>query len=159
VPFENTEKKWKSECLRCGRIVYPKHHTVKQRSGGCKYCSNKGLDFTLPAYIYLITHPELQAHKVGIGGEYANEDRLRGHAKQGWVLYEKKTYRTADMALDVEQEVLQWLRSDLQLPPYLSREQMPQSGWTETIDASEIDLPSIWAKIVEVSSKRTLKGQ
>jgi hypothetical protein len=44
-PFENTEKKWKSECMKCGRIVYPKHHMIKSRSGGCKYCSTKGMDF------------------------------------------------------------------------------------------------------------------
>jgi hypothetical protein len=30
---------------------------------------------------------------------------------------------------------------------------MPQAGWTETVDASEIDLPSIWSKIEEISRK------
>jgi len=28
---------------------------------------------------------------------------------------------------------------------------MPQGGWTETVDASEIDLPTIWAKVKELS--------
>jgi hypothetical protein len=29
--------------------------------------------------------------------------------------------------------------------------QVPQAGWTETVDASEIDLPTIWAKVEELS--------
>ena len=32
-----------------------------------------------------------------------------------------------------------------------SLEQMPQGGHTETVDASEIDLATIWAKIEELS--------
>ena len=43
------------------------------------------------------------------------------------------------------------LREERGLMPYLSPEQMPQKGWTETVDASEIDLPSIWSKIEEFS--------
>jgi hypothetical protein len=27
---------------------------------------------------------------------------------------------------------------------------MPQRGWTETVDGSEIDLPTIWAKVEEL---------
>jgi hypothetical protein len=153
-PFTHTERKWKSQCLKCNRIVYPTHHMVAQRSGGCRYCGTKGLDFTLPAYIYLITNNELQAHKIGIGGEYANEDRLWDHTKQGWTLYKKKTFLTADKALFVEQLVLKWSREERGLPTFLSKEQMPQAGWTETVDASEIDLPTIWSKVEELSEKR-----
>ena len=36
-------------------------------------------------------------------------------------------------------------------PKYLLSEQMPQGGHTETVDASEIDLPTIWAKVEELS--------
>jgi hypothetical protein len=153
-PFSHTDKKWKSQCLKCNRTVYPTHHMVSQRSGGCRYCAKKGIDFTLPAYIYLITNNELQAHKIGIGGEYANEDRLWDHTKQGWTLYKKKTFLTADKALFVEQLLLKWLREERGLPTFLSTEQMPQKGWTETVDASEIDLPTIWSKVEELSQKR-----
>lgn len=151
VPYTNTETKWKSECMKCGRIVYPTHHMVSQRSGGCKYCSTLGLDFTLPAYIYLITHEELGSHKIGISGVHAKEDRLKDHAKNGWRLYKRKNFETADQTYEVEQEVLRWLREDRGLPPHLSLNEMPQRGWTETVDANEIDLPTIWAKVEELS--------
>jgi hypothetical protein len=151
VPFKKTDSKWKSECLQCHRIVYPTHHMVSQRSGGCKYCSTLGMDFTKPAYIYLITHEELGAHKIGISGEFAAENRILDHAKQGWKLYKRRTFESADKTYEIEQEILRWLREDLGFPPFLSLENMPQRGWTETVDADAIDLPTIWAKVEELS--------
>lgn len=154
VPYKSTDTKWKSECMKCGRIVYPSHHMVSQRSGGCKYCATLGMDFTLPAYIYLITHNELGSHKIGISGVHAKEDRLKDHAKNGWKLYKRKNFESADQTYEVEQEVLRWLREDRGLPPHLSLNEMPQRGWTETVDASEIDLPTIWAKVEELSKMK-----
>ena len=154
VPYTSTETKWKSECMKCGRVVYPSHHMVSQRSGGCKYCATLGLDFTLPAYIYLITHEELGAHKIGISGVHAKEDRLNDHAKNGWKLYKRKNFESADQTYEIEQEVIRWLRVDRGLPPHLSLNEMPQRGWTETVDATEIDLPTIWAKVEELSRVR-----
>lgn len=151
VPYKTTDTKWKSQCMKCERIVYPTHHMVAQRSGGCKYCATLGLDFTLPAYIYLITHDELGSHKIGISGVHAKEDRLKDHAKNGWTLYKRKNFESADHTYEIEQEVLRWLREERGLPPYLSLNEMPQRGWTETVDASEIDLPTIWAKVEELS--------
>jgi len=151
VPYQSTDTKWKSECMKCGRIVYPTHHMVSQRSGGCKYCATLGLDFTLPAYIYLISHDELGSHKIGISGVFAKEDRIKDHAKNGWKLYKRKNFESADQTYEVEQEVLRWLREDRGLPPYLSLNDMPQRGWTETVESSEIDLPTIWAKVEELS--------
>ncbi len=99
----------------------------------------------------MITHEELGSHKIGISGVHAKEDRLNDHAKSGWKLYKKKTFESADRTYEIEQEVLRWLREDRGLPPYLSLHEMPQRGWTETVDASEIDLPTIWAKVEELS--------
>jgi hypothetical protein len=54
-------------------------------------------------------------------------------------------------ALYVEQSVLLWLRQERELPIFLLPEQMPQGGSSETVDASEIDLPTIWAEVVKRS--------
>jgi hypothetical protein len=80
-------------------------------------------------------------------------DRLDKHIKQGWKTYNKIDLNTAEEAYEIEQSVLNWLRSDLDLQQYLLSEQMPQRGHTETVDASEIDLPTIWAKVEELSRK------
>jgi len=46
---------------------------------------------------------------------------------------------------------LKWLRDEKKLPAFLSEFELPQGGYTETIDASEIDLATIWAKVEELS--------
>ena len=51
----------------------------------------------------------------------------------------------------MEQETLVWLREIKKLGIYLSKAEMPQGGENETVDASEIDLPTIWAKVEELS--------
>ena len=51
----------------------------------------------------------------------------------------------------IETKVLNWIRNDLKLGIHLPKEFMPQGGHTETVDASEIDLPTIWAKVEELS--------
>ena len=51
----------------------------------------------------------------------------------------------------MQQKIIKWLRVEVGLPIYLLDNQMPQGGWTETGDASEIDLPTIWAKVAELS--------
>ena len=76
---------------------------------------------------------------------------MLSYAKNGWKLYKRKNFESADQTYEVEQEVLRWLREDKGLPPYLSLNEMPQRGWTETVEASEIDLPTIWAKVEELS--------
>ena len=53
--------------------------------------------------------------------------------------------------LAAKQNILTWLRQDLEVPPYLSPELMPQGGWLETCEAEEIALPLIWAKVEELS--------
>ena len=69
----------------------------------------------------------------------------------GWVLFKKVDFSTGNLAYEVEQEILTWLRVELGLGIYLIAEQMPQGGHTETVDASEIDLPTIWAKIEQLT--------
>ena len=54
-------------------------------------------------------------------------------------------------AFKVEQGILKWLLEKKILPPYLSPEQMPRGGASETVDAIEIDLKTIWAKVQEMA--------
>jgi hypothetical protein len=109
------------------------------------------LDFNKPAFIYLITSQELGAHKIGVSGKDIQTDRLKAHRKFGWDLYKRLEVGTGEIAFLIEQDLLQWLRTDLNLPVYVLREQMPQGGYSETFDATEIDLPTVWAKVGELS--------
>jgi recombinational DNA repair protein (RecF pathway) len=152
-PYTKALEKWRCQCTKCGRTVYPTYGAIRSGQGGCRFCAQIGIDYTGPGFIYLMTHPKLQSHKVGIGGlrPTGKRDRVNEHQKFGWDLYARVEYETADDAFQIEQKVLSWLRQEKQLAIYLSALEMPQGGYTETVDASEIDLPTIWAKVEELS--------
>jgi hypothetical protein len=152
-PFKSSLTKWKCLCLTCKRIVTPQYSSVKGGQGGCRFCADWGIDYAAPGFIYLMSHPELMAHKIGIGGlkQTRYRDRIKQHEKSGWALHMSRDFATADDAFQVEQIILRWLRLDKRLGVYLSEFEMPQGGYSETVDASEIDLPTIWAKVEELS--------
>lgn len=152
-PYTNAQKPWKCECLKCGRTVKPRFGGISYGAGGCKFCGPHGLDFNKPAFIYLITNEDLNAHKIGVSGLDTQTDRLKAHTKFGWKLYKRLDVDSGEIAYLVEQDILLWIRKDLQLSNYVLKEQMPQGGFSETFDASEIDLPVVWAKVKEVTKK------
>ena len=152
-PFINARTSMKSIHLVCGREVSPTWASLRV-SGGCKYCSTSNVNLLAPAYLYLITSKEFNAHKIGIGGHDSTANRLEKHKKLGWDVYATKDLDNGEEAYELEERILEWIRIDMGLPKYLLSEQMPQGGHTETVDASEIDLPTIWAKVEELSKVR-----
>jgi len=149
-PYVNALTKWRCECLKCKKIITPKLNNVKNGSG-CINCSDFGFDLNKAAYLYLMVHHELNSFKVGIGGSSNKVDRVKTHINFGWILFKKMDFSNGYSAHQVEQEILAWLRDELGLGIHLVAEQMPQGGHSETVDASEIDLPTIWAKVEELS--------
>jgi len=149
-PYKSALTKWKCKCLKCGNVIFPKLNNI-QNGSGCINCSDFGFNLDKQAYLYLMFHPELSSLKLGIGGSTTRVDRIETHLKFGWLLFKKMDFSTGITAYEIEQDILSWLRVELSLDIYLSDEQMPQGGYTETVDASEIDLPTIWAKVEQLS--------
>ena len=137
APYEGTEAKWKCRCLKCGKVVFPRHHSVLAGQGGCKYCAKKGMDFSAPGYVYLVVHHEFDALKVGIGGI---EKRIKDHTDQGWVLVKRWNFITGHKASLAEEKTLKHLRNDKGLKHYLSKQEMPQAGHTETFSLDEVSI-------------------
>ena len=89
------------------------------------------------ALVYLVTHAGYRAAKVGIADTAGS--RLAEHRRGGWQIL--AVFRvTATAAVAIETDILRMWRGELGLPSYLSRGQMPQGGWTETVAAAGIDL-------------------
>jgi recombinational DNA repair protein (RecF pathway) len=143
VEYPGAGVPWQSRCMKCDREVYPRYSSVKMNIGGCKYCASYGYDFSSPGILYLLTHLELESHKIGITNVNAKEKRLEKHSKRGWVVYETWSFVNGNNAFEVEQALLSWFREDLNLPVCLGKAQMPQGGFTETVDSKEIDLSEI----------------
>ncbi|MFF3576963.1 hypothetical protein [Streptomyces mirabilis] len=70
-----------------------------------------GVDLAGPSNVYVITHQEWNAVKIGIGACTGYTSRLTQHERQGWQLYQVRDYPTGAAAQDVEQAVLGRLRA------------------------------------------------
>lgn len=151
VPYPGANKGWECICNICQKVSKPHYTSMQQGMNRCKFCSTGGFDFNKPAIVYLITHPKYGAHKIGVAGAAKHNERLKKHKSQGWIIYRHKEFKRGIQAFAVEGKVLHWLRYKKDLSPYLSIEQMPQAGWSETVNGSEIDLSTIWAKVEQLS--------
>jgi len=145
---------WNCVCLKCKQEVSPMFQNIRKGHGGCIFCTKGGIDYNKPAFLYLLKHEEYQSIKIGISGYSSINLRLESHKKYGWEVFKTIDTDTGIGAERIETKVLKWIRKDLGLGVHLPKEFMPQGGWTETVDASEIDLPTIWAKVEELSKKR-----
>jgi hypothetical protein len=142
---------------KCGLEVTPRLNSIRYAGGGgdgCRKCADSTFNYAEPAIIYLITNSEYSAHKIGISGEKKN--RVQQHRRHGWETFKTLKLDSGQLAYEIEQDVLEWLFEAYGLTPYLTKTEMPQGGFTETVDASEIDLPTIWAKVEEFSAKQRL---
>ena len=157
--FETLEKypgskaPWKSRCITCGKTSTPSYGNVNLLGSGCIYCNrdNGAFDGSTSGILYLVTNPILNAHKIGITSNERKSDRLKVHKSAGWQTYKTMEFKDGSQAFQIERDVLDWLRREKNLGPHLSKEEMPQGGHSETVDASEIALPTIWAKVLELS--------
>jgi predicted GIY-YIG superfamily endonuclease len=149
--YVRADKPWRCTCNKCQKVVTPTYTSIRLGQGGCRYCANKGLDYNEPAYLYLMTHQTLGAHKIGIANDETRVNRIKEHQKYGWDLFKSINFESGDEAFQIEQQVLTWLREKKGLGIFLSKKQLPQGGYSETVDASEIDLPTIWAKVEQLS--------
>jgi hypothetical protein len=145
-PYKKSHAKWKSKCLKCGKIVYPRLNGISAGQGGCVFCFPAGINQEVPSYLYLITNPELNAHKVGIGNhkKKQTDDRLKKFIRTGWQVFHVWEFETGEKALKIEQRVLSIIRKDMGLPQYLVAGQLPITlGESETVDADEVSLPEL----------------
>jgi len=136
-PYKNSDLKWKCTCLKCGEIVYPMYGSIRQGQGGCIYCASGKINPKQPAFLYLVTHEHLDCVKVGIG---SSSSRITIHRRKGWELVKKWNFNKGEKAIRVESETLIHIRKSLGIKHYLSKEEMPQGGHTETFSLDQVSV-------------------
>ncbi|MET8420559.1 hypothetical protein ACWD7C_31260 [Streptomyces sp. NPDC005134] len=71
---------WRCRCTTCGRTSTPT--LAKIRSGrGCKYCAHQGFNRAAPSRVYVVTHHQHHAVKIGVAGAHQRNDRIAQHAR------------------------------------------------------------------------------
>ena len=86
------------------------------------------------AVLYILYNPLYKAVKVGISD--ISGRRFASHRTKGWILIKYWHFFERDRARRVESLVLNTLRE--RYGHFLDKADMPQSGYTETFDASKI---------------------
>ena len=158
-PYVNALTAWKCLCLKCNNIVYPRFNNVSMNNGGCGFCATKGLSLKKESYLYLITNSLLGAHKVGIGNKQIENknDRIygrRGFVSQGWEVFKIWNFANGEIATKLETEVFRALRKDLELPIFLSKDDMKiTGGHSETVDAESISLLELQKEVAKAIKK------
>jgi len=155
-PYVNSKKKWKSRHLKCGNIVYPQYNTIQNRGTGCSTCAEHGITYTDPAYIYILKHHEYQSIKVGISNNKSRPNRVRQHEINGWIHHKSINVLNGQIAEDIENEILRWIRIEKKLDIHLTKNLMKQGGHTETVNALKITIFEIQRKL-EKTIKRYQK--
>ena len=143
VEFPGVHTSWKSKHLLCGNDATPSYTTIKSGYGGCKHCAKYGFQYSKPAYLYLITKPAMNSHKIGIANpaKIKKSDRLHKYQYHGWQVFKIWNFKTGKVAEQVENSVLLELRIKRKIPIYLSKAEMSgQGGHTETMSADSITL-------------------
>jgi hypothetical protein len=157
-PYQGSGLPWKSQCLDCNNIVSPTYSNVSRGHNGCRFCSPAGFRMDKPSYIYLITHEELNTHKIGIGNVKKNNDRLTRFKKKGWKVHKVWSFQSGREALEHEKSVFRIIRKSLRIPIYLSYDEMKSTGGhAETMDAESITLIKLEKIVERVVSGSSLK--
>jgi hypothetical protein len=84
--------------------------------------------------LYIIYSPYHRAVKIGISN--ISGKRFAAHKTKGWLLVAYWHFFEGDKAKAVESIVLNTLRA--KHGHFLSKEDMPQNGYTETFDANKV---------------------
>ncbi|MCX4858173.1 hypothetical protein [Streptomyces canus] len=143
-PFKNIASPWLSLCERCTKTSTPRLNNVRTRGECCLHCARYELDPGAPARLYVLSHAEYGAVKIGITGLRTREDRvarLRGH---GSVPFTQIDFATGADAYRVEQSVIRRLRIEGH-GVFLGDVQMPIGGYKETFDATSVSVERLLA--------------
>jgi hypothetical protein len=136
VPYPGNQTQW--ECIHtvCGRTVLPMYITIKNGSGGCKFCAISGLKWDVPTVVYFLANSWFQ--KIGVANNDTLNIRLKKHQRWGLQLKKCIQFETGELAYQLEQSVITWWREDLGAPA-IARDELPD-GWTETVENARVSV-------------------
>jgi hypothetical protein len=111
----------------------------------CPRCSKAGFDQTRPGHFYFIEHKNMGARKVGIAN--LGSDRVKTWIARGWELIYIFESESGLQVLNLETEVLRWIRKELDMPSFLGQEEMGRfGGGSETFSGEGISNQEIVQK-------------
>lgn len=122
-----------------------------QPSQNCHGCGRYAFKENEPSYLYLITHPELKLHKVGIGTVGKDKNRLQSFVTEGWIVAGLWHEESKERTFKYETQFFTRLKELTKNDPALG---IAATGkwvgmWAESIDAEKIPLSVVLEMIAE----------
>jgi hypothetical protein len=122
-------------------------HRIRGR--GCPTCAVSGYVPTKPGYFYFIKNQHLAARKVGIANR--GSKRIDTFRQLGWVVISKWESEDGQIIQTLETQILRWIRKDLGLPQYLTKQEIGKvAGWSETFSEEGASDFQVISKIEQV---------
>ncbi len=129
------------------RASQSSHEQVLLRLDSSQESPNGGM-----SRVYVIENKHLGAVKIGITADWG--ERQINHENYGWQYVGERPFRNARFARSVEKYLLREF-CDAGACPFLDKNQVPQGGWTETIDASLFPVQKVLRMLYEIRISRT----
>lgn len=148
APSANKKYWWR--CFNDSTHEWQATPSSRSRGSNCPRCANSGYDTSRRGIFYFIENKELRASKIGITNPDRNTNRLLAWQKAGWTII--STYESDDgmLILNLETNLLRWIRRDLGFAPFLSEAEMKSiGGWSETFSYEAISHKQLIAKMHE----------
>jgi hypothetical protein len=108
--------------------------------------------------VYLMSHLEFSAAKIGVTSSISQADRIQSHRERGWLLNNSWILPTLGDAVAVEGAVLAWWRNELRLSPACSASSMPQGGHTETVSLHSLPIEQIREKVISLIATASMEA-
>ena len=138
--FNTVRTPWKSLCLSCQNIVFPRLASVIKNGKACSKCSKTGFTTSEKGYLYFLHHPDWRMFQIGITNNPDN--RLARHANLGWQILELRGPMDGLLTQKLERSILKMLKNkgaDLGNVKVIGK----FDGYTESWTESTFDVKSI----------------
>lgn len=135
----NSNKKFWWTCFNDPSHEWQASPASRSNGTNCPTCANSGYDTSRRGLFYYIEHQTLGASKIGITNPERNSDRLSRWQKFGWRVIYSYESESGLMILNLETNILRWIRKDLGFMPFLSpADTAPLGGWSETFSSEAV---------------------
>ncbi|MDQ0305598.1 hypothetical protein J2S46_000154 [Kitasatospora herbaricolor] len=104
-----------------------------------------------PCHVYVVVHDGLGAAKYGLGETGPHDIRVRDHLREGWREHDRKLFGDRSAAGAVE-DYVRWSLRARGVRAFLSAEQMPQKGASETVALAEMSAEQLWELVEEAAT-------
>lgn len=152
--LDGREVVYQREISHCGAFLSPIIQEVKAGSN-CQECGRYRFFKEESAYLYLLTNPKLNLHKIGFGVVKNKIRKIEEYCQDGWQAY--GIWHTVDKKapLRVEREIFKAVKAAASATASNGVDPMGKwvEGWASSISASAIALPAV-VNIIEGEIKK-----